>query len=397
MRDFIHLVTPPDLLLRYAMDKEKIAREYPKGFEHAQSMDRLFRAIASQEVSDARMAISGWLEQTVGDAFPADILYDIFTEAIQEAKGFREELLREFVPEKVRFVFTSEGICRPTNDPINLLRIMHDPPGNSIYRRIRSFEANLFFSLGMRYLIMLMKNKSREAFLSDLTEILESDFFSRDCHGEFRRILEIVYDKNNYHRFVKFLEAGESAKHIFRWPLWFRKISVYGRDMYVLYDSRDKRMQDVFRKTLLDSTAANPIAADVNAITFVFLSEEDLKQAFELLTSKIFTNFVGVVKYRIDGDGDTNGYSARTNAPNRHFKVWHRGRLVEVQMFLFGNYFNRKFSIDESNHHLYRLRQVCDVLPMLAPQDVYNVDWKDEELLRQMHQLQIYRSLANFN
>jgi len=398
LRDLFHVLNPPDLLLNFLTDNEKIKQKYPQGYEHTSSLYYLYQQIFELEDTAAKLFIGHWLMQTFGEESSAEVLYQEFSLAISAAKSFREDLLREFATEKIRFAFTSDGIVRPTNDPLELLKMMWHPFGNHIYAIIRSFEANLFWSLGLRYMIMMHYNTSIEGFLSKLTLRLEEKFFSADKGSDFKEELKIAYDPENSNRFVKCLDHDESAEHVFIWPLWFRFVQIGDRYVKLLYHSRSKRPQDLFRKILVKSSAESPMASDADGITFVFFSIEDIENAYKLLKEYLFNNYIAMARYNVNGQGGaTNKFSSGIFPPEKHFRVWIWGRWLEVQIFTFQNYFNRKFSIGDENHHLYRLRQIFDLLKLIAPPIIYGVDWENEELRKRFEKIQTNRTMVNFD
>lgn len=106
---------------------------------------------------------------------------------------------------------------------------------------------------------------------------------------------------------------------------------------------------------------------------------------------------------RVQGDGDN--LLAETGAPadlenphsspryrKKQFAVTWNGRVYEIQIVLFPDYYAAHYALDDENHDIYKLGQAQDdVLPLLFPGDIYLEErtWKNESLRRLLHDRQI--------
>ncbi len=399
MKDLQHLFTPVDILLRFKTNPDEIRANDPIAFEQLRILYHLYLQVKDLNENDARSRITQWLKLTIGDQIPEDFIYQGFRNAIHAAKDFREALNREFIPESYRYALTSEGVIRPTRDPLQTLMIMWNPPGDQRYAVMRSFEANLLWHLGLRYLLMKIYNFNPGHRLRQLTIWLENNFFANDITTlPLEKTIHVEYDHAKHYRFVKILKENETAEHSIRWNLVYRFIKTKDRVIPVLYDSRDKKEEDIFRKTLLNSTMENPMVNDLCGITLVFFSDQDFEDGYEALTGQVFSNNAAFANYRIDGIGGKklNKYSAGIYHPDRHFLTYFQGGVVEVQIYKFSHFFNRKFSLGPENHYLYRLEQIKPLLKTLFPQSLTNINWEDKNLEAQLVAFQKHRVEAHF-
>lgn len=400
LKDLQPLFHPADLLLRFAENQNQVRKEFPISWHLLRLLYNLYQQIKDVNERQGRQIITDHIAKIVEPKIERRFIYREFVEAIQAAKDFRQLLIREFVPDAVRFPLTSDGVINPTNDPLTLLHLMWNPPGDQRYRVLRSFTANVFWHLGLRYLLMRIVNKHPESQLRDLTLQLEKNFFdSTPQPGRAKETVNIVYDQENENRFVALNRdiKCDTTDDCLRLMLEYRFVTHNGRTVPLLYDSRVKKEDDIFRKTLVKSQAENPTAFDVCGITMVFFQEADLYLGLETLTDRIFQDTGSFSSLSIDGNGSKyiNRFSDHHATAQIKFLVRHQGALIEVQMLLFPQYFNRRLSLGQENHHFYRLRQIIPLLECLFPKELF-IDWQDPEILKILDAMQRQKIMTNY-
>jgi hypothetical protein len=402
MKDLKPILDPPDLILRYRDDPEAVAKKYPKSSQLIRPLFNLYQKIRHLSQAQAKKVITESLSYDVGKRIEKGRIYEEFTRAISAAKDFRQSIIREFVPDALRFPFTSDGVVNPIVDPVILLRMMWEPPGDPRYATRRSFLANVFWNLGLRYFVMRLENTYPEKHLSDLTLWFERELFITANATEDQHYLEtalISYDPDNANRYVESLPltVSQTGQNCLNLMLGYRFIKVGNRVVRCLYDSRVKQEADIFRKVLSKSQAEKPVAHDTCAISFVFFSEEDLRVGFEALTDRIFTNSAMIynLRHRSRHGKSHNDFTGGDAPPELQFLVYALGGIIEVQIFLFPNYFNRRFSLGDENHHLYRTRQIQPILNCLFPTELY-LDWNDQTIQKMLKEMQLQKIRTNF-
>ncbi|MDD5043711.1 MAG: hypothetical protein PHD51_03545 [Patescibacteria group bacterium] len=378
-----------------SLSRSEFDAKYPDSWDSLMMLWNLYQAVAEVSDGEGEMEIVDWLVSTFGCKIPEDSVYREFTEAIKAAKGFRAGLIREFVSAIYRFRFTSDGVAKPTDDPLKLLKIMWEPEGDERYSEVRSFDAGLFWHLGMRYLLMRVMNDNRVGEqLRETTLTLEERLFDGKAERKMAAdsLLVRCDPKNNY----RFDLKGSRRVII---PLEFRYIKA-GKKVYkVLYENRVKTENDVFRKSLTNNAADNPRARDSCAISLIFFSEEDLRAVWEeRLCKDIFSNPDAVSNVVIRGKRkpeEKNHHTSREFFPEMKFISFFCGGILEVQLHLFPKYFNHKYSMGEENHHLYRLRQIQSLLRAAFPSEFY-IDWDDKKIQNSLIAKQKGAISANF-
>lgn len=400
MKDLTPLFSPPDLIWRFTDNPEQVKHDQPISWHLLRLLHNLYRQIRNVPDGRAKQIITDHVAQIVGHKIERRFIYKEFVEAIQAAKDFRQSLIREFVPDAVRFPLTSDGVVNTTNDPLTLIRLIWEPPGDPRYRTLRSFTANVLWHLGIRYLLMHIENKHPESQLRDLTLQLEKNLFDpAPPDKRNQETVNIRIDPSNENRFVNFVPAGElkSDDHVLRLMLEYRYIRHQDSLIPLLYDSRVKKEDDIFRKTLVKSQAENPTAFDICAISMVFFNANDLERGFEVLTDRIFRDGGSFSSLMIDGNGHKakNRFSAKTAEAQMKFIVRYNGGLIEVQMLLFPQYFNRRLSLGPENHHFYRLRQILPLLECLFPSTLF-VKWDNPEVLKILEAMQRQKIMTNY-
>jgi hypothetical protein len=346
-----------------------------------------------------KQIIGDWLGQSFSpEQIAPNELYSSFREAIRKARDFRESLIREFVPDTLRFPFTSDGMVSVTNDPTQLLKTIFAPPGDPFYNDIRSFEALVIWSLGNRYLLMKVNNEKwrTDEHLRRITLLLEDTLFNPGEGIRPRKeILRVFYNPMDAYRFASFIL--QETLPVIEYQVFYRLIRTENREVPVLYDGREKKDEDAFRKTLLLSKGEMPIVFDQRAISLTFMSKEALLAVRKILFEKLICNGVMISDWKINGHGGkkVNQKSSEKYAADEQFKVYLNGGLLEVQLFTFGNYFNQKLSLGEENHKFYRLGQLLDLLPLIFPASLY-IDWEDPKIKKKLYDLQKARLMSNF-
>jgi len=89
---------------------------------------------------------------------------------------------------------------------------------------------------------------------------------------------------------------------------------------------------------------------------------------------------------------DATNLRSSSRYRKKQLDVYWRGRSYEFQIVLFAGYYSAKYSLDEENHVIYKLRQgVNDVLPMLFPPRIYlrETTWTSKELLDLLYERQL--------
>ena len=399
MKDVAPLLKPTDLTQMFLTDETKLRIENPIAWTHLRSLYSLYQKVEKKSADQARRAIADWLHLTTGEKIEKKYLYENFGQAIAAVKDFKQALIREFVPDAIRFPFTSDGIINPTIDPAEILTIIWRPPGDERYRRMRSFVALVYWHLGIRFLMMRIHHKDYSRQLSGLTLWLEKNLFvAEQVEKPYRENITVRYDPANLNRFAG-LGACDETQNCLTLALWYRFINTENRLIKVLYDSRIKKEEDNFRKTLVQSKAELPINNDACGITMVFFSRDDLNAAYERMTEPhgIFGNGAVISNVKINGHGGKrrNEYSSTVSPPEMQFLVYVQGEVLEVQLFIFDHYFNRKLSFGPENHHLYRLQQSLPLLKLLFPADLF-VDWDNPNIIKLIEALQTAKIAVNY-
>ena len=397
MKDLVTILAPYDQIFRFHDDPESVKKNNPLSWTQIRMLQNLYLKIKKVSQSKAEKIITEYLANVLGNKIEKGNIYLAFFQAIQSAKDFRQSLIREFIPDIARFPLTSDGVVNPTTDPVTLLKIMFDPPGDARYKKLRSFTANAIWHLGQRFLIMRTENHHPESQLRDLTLWFEKDLFANgNINEREKETVTIIHDPKNFNRFVKF-GNGDETENVINLMLEYRFIKVNGRAIKVLYDSRVKKEEDIFRKTLVKSQGDTPVTNDTCGISMVFFSDEDADAGFIQLTQKVFTNNAAISNLRLEGSGGetTNCYSANKSDPKFKFLVRANGAIVEVQIFTFNHYFNRRLSTGCENHHLYRLRQIIPLLRVLCPKELY-YDWDHPNVVQLIEALQMQKIRTNY-
>jgi len=360
--------------------KEEI---HPITLDHLERLFKLYQKVENVPHETAVNNLTAWLHLCFPE-IPEGQVYQCFADAINGGKDFHKALVREFVLPNEHYPFTSEGYIRPTNDPVKLLRLCFLRPDNPHYNLTRVFEAHLFWHLGMRYLLMKVKNKGIYERLPEITLWLEDHLFSSGPTIDTWQALKIHYDPDNYCRW------SANPEHPYFWhETWFRHITLLGRIIKVLFEGREKKAEDIFRKVLLKSQGGAPLVADTCAITLVFFNEQDLKDVYEFLKENVFVSSDLISHLRMNGFGHhNNGHSSDKARPYYHFIVHFFGGPLEVQLFLIENWVNRKFSMGPENHRLYRLNQVLPLMEVLMPFGIFPFDWQNPVRVAKMIGLQ---------
>lgn len=392
MKDLIPVLSQPDIMERFKKNPQEVQKTNPQGYEKIMCLNYLYQQLRGKTQKQGQRLIAQHLSLTAGNKISPAHVYEEFHSAIKASKEFIAGLIREFVPDIFRFPFTSDGVSMPTSDPLELLKIMWNPPGNPAYTLLRSFEASLFWQLGMRYLIMRLVNQPLESQLRELTLWLEEQFFNANNSIGRAGVVTSYYDPKNLNRFTK-KNTGREINQI----VSYRFIQTKDETIRVLYEGRIKNESDIFRKSLLKSRAENPIASDYCAISIVFFSDKDYQKARDSLRNQIITNGAAIADLCFNGEGSkgVNHYSSHKFHPKEQFFAFVRGGWIEFQIFLYPNYFNRKFSLGEENHHLYRLSQVLPLLKLFFPAELYLISWNKKTYAR-LQALQIARIKASY-
>lgn len=391
MEDLKCVLAGADILERVRDDAEALERENPHGYRKLLRLWNLYQRTLNRPPGDAKKIVGRWLQKTAGPSFIERQAYEAFQAATITVKGFLAELIREFIPESLRFPFTSDGVSMPTSDPAELLHLIWDPPGDPEFSRLRAFEAGLFWHLGMRYLLMRLKTQPLESYLREFTLWLEQDLFV-DGHGQKRGgYVTAFYDPSDDNHY-----SEADTGHQLTQQVSYRFIRT-GRRHYikVLYESRVKQENDAFRKSLVKNMADQPVINDYCACTIVVFSIDDLNILRQLLRERIFVNGDAITNAKLNGiGGKPNPYTSGISPPEEQFVAFVYGGQIEVQIFLYPNYFNRHFSTGPENHHLYRLNQVWPLFSLFFPTELYLIDWNDKTLQR-LRALQLGRIRAN--
>ncbi|MDP3244743.1 MAG: hypothetical protein Q8M83_03760 [bacterium] len=398
MRELVHVLQPHDLSKQFIADQRALEKKWPFAYEKLYRLHQLYLSVKDKQPEIGQEIIAQHILQTAGNLLTPATAYAAITSAIKAAKAFLASMVHEFIPELFRLPFTSDGVSTPTDDPLELLKIIWNPPGCSNFASLRSFEANLFWHLGMKYLLMRLQQKPLESQLRDLTLWLENDLFvtAPDAQNQ-QTIITCDYDPQNANRFSTFRTG-----HQLLFPIFYRLIEVEDargrkKQVLVIYESRIKKEPDLFRKILLYSKDEIPLAGDSCAITLVCFSEEECQLVMEKLRRSFFNNGGAITNLKIKGNGGKeNSFSSSLSEPETKFRAFVHGGLVECQIFLFPNFFNRHLSLGEENHHLYRLSQVLPLFALFFPPALYGISWSDDAVKQRLRDLQIHRIMANY-
>lgn len=376
-----------------------LTKAYPAAGEKLIRLFNLYSLIKDKNLLVGQEIIAQHILQTAGHLLNLDTAYSALTSAIKAGKGFLSSLVHEFVPELLRSPFTSDGVSTPTDDPLELLKMIFMPPGCKNFRLLRSFEANLFWHLGWKYLLMQLQEKPLEAQMRDLTLWLENALFLTEDEAQNQReVILCPYEPKNESRF----SASKIGCPTIPFPVFYRLAEVpdgCGKTtlIKIIYESRIKQRVDRFRKLILSNQSEIPFVSDSCAITLVCFSQKQCLQLMEKLRQDIFNNGAALTNIKTNGNGGKdNSFSSGLSEPEKKFRVFVRGGLVECQIMLFENFFNRRLSLGPENHHLYRLKQVEQLFPLFFPSALYGVDWGDEEIQQRLYNLQRYRIMANY-
>ena len=392
MRDLRHILSNSNFCL-FKKSPEKLKETDRIAYDNLFRYHYLYLKIKDKEKAEAANIIALWLSKTVNtEDIEFKNMYHELTQAIKSAKRLVMSIVREFMPGSYRFSVSSDGVVRNTNDPIELIRLLFQEKGDPGYAEMRSFEALVNITLGVRYLLTDIENSKREGRLSNYSIWLEKHLFHRTERSK-QELLSIVYDPNNKNRFVKFGQGQNSIE----FEAWYRYIKIKDTLIKVMYNGRTKQTEDIFRKVVLTSEGGTRIVDDAQGITLVFMNEDDFEITHDYLMREIFPNAAAISDIQMpDNSSQGNGFSAKISTPQRQFIAHTFAGTMEVQLILYRDYFNRKLSLGEENHLLYRLRQILPLLELLFPTELHKVDWKNKDLIKKMEQLQINRLLVDF-
>lgn len=394
MKDLKNILIPKLLL-----DFQNPSANFPEiSVRRATILYQLYKQIKHLNNDDkAQQLLRQWLLKSFGNKLNVDP-YCAFRNSIIKARDFREGLIREYIPDILKFNFTSEGIVRATSDPVQILKMCFEPVGDPNYKVIRSFEALSLWELGQRFLLMELSNEyiRAEEHLSKITLWLEENLFSDGEEALRNDVLKITYNPKDKYRFSTLSDQNLPS---IDYPVTFRIINIHDQKIRVLYDGRDKREDDIFRKTLLQSKGEFPVVFDQRAISLIFLTLADLNFTRTYIEEEIFSNGAMRFNWRINGQGGkkNNNFSSNFYAPIEQFIVYHLGGLLEVRINTLEKYFNEKFSLGEESHKFYRLNQVLPILELLFPVELFKTNWKDEAIITRLKNLQKLKILSNFD
>jgi len=367
-----------------------------------ENMDRLWHLYqlikTSAYPNAAKDHITAHLSKAISeDEIPREKLYAELTCVIDDAKNFLKSLTREFIPKSMRFPFTSDGLVSPTHDPYEILEMIWEIKGNPDFFEIRSFEAHRLWRLAIRFLLMKVIAEKNRPHLCEITKMLENELFLSGNSIYTDQCLRVRYDPDNYNRFLA-LESNGTDNFI-EYPCLIRTIADEDdHQIKVLYIGREKDDFAIARKMFLKSKATEPIPSDQSGIMIVFFSKEDFVIGNKKIM-QIFPIAEAVSDLRANGKGQTrkNEFSSNKFNPERHFRVRVQGGWLEVQMFLFENFYNRNFSLGPENHLFYRLSQVLELFKLFYPKELFGIDWDDEKIKAKLHHKQYMRALSEFH
>ena len=395
MKDLQHLLEPSHLQL-FLTNPDELKKNEPIAWEHFSRLLHLYKKI--EKVNDKDKAIeiiTNWLAKTI-DTSDIEVkhMYQEFTQAIESARTFIKSMVREFVPSTMKYLMSSDGASDNPNDPIDLLKMVFSSENDLMINRMRSFSSLVAWSFGMRYLLTDIDNRKIKGRLKKFTTWLEKHLFTDDGSEHFANT-DVTYDPKDKKRFLEF-GSGPNSIAV---ALWFRQIEIANNiTIETLFTARTKQTLDIFRKVLLKSLGEIPQVDDAQGITFVFKTEKDLELAYAFMMNKIFANPAAIIDLRLNGqDGkETNGKSSKNFAPKRRFIAKTFAGTIEVQLSDFKHFFDGEFSEGEENHHLYRLRQVRQLLKMIFPTELFKLHWDSPETQFIMQELQLNRIRTNF-
>jgi len=361
-----------DVVEHYSTNPDTLFAENRAAYDCLYSLDVLYRR--GLEAGQLKHSITDWLAQTHGtERWPKEQLYSIFTAAIVNARKFLSYLLYEFIPQDLRFPFSSDGVASPTTDPAELLQIIWQPMGNPRLHSYRTYEAFLTWVLGRRYMWMWQKVQPIASRLRDLTLCLEERLFTGNGDQPRKEIITSFCDVQNAYRW-----SSTPTAHCVNHLVSTRSAEINGRPCKVLYDGRVKDEQSVFRKCLVKGVGAEYIGNDYCAVTLVTFSAEDYHALRRRLREEIFPDGALVGNLRVNGKSHVrNAFSSDLYWPEEQFIGLFQGQFIEVQLFLYPPFFNRLFSAGEENHYSYRLKQVWPLLQLFFPTEHYLIEWNE--------------------
>ncbi len=395
MKDLEPILVPFDLIERFLRDPAGAGLN-PHGYIRIRQLYALYEQVQEASTADGRQTIANHLEQTMGSKFGNTDHYTALHLGIKTARGFLEHLVQEFIPNCMRFPFTSDGVVTPTSDPLEMLKLIWQPQGDPSYRSLRNFEALTLWSLGHR--AMLIDRVSQQPLPSQLRELtlrLESESNGLFCTSSLLPRASVIQSFCNPQDSYRHTEQPTNV--VVDHTISYRHIKVGDTYIRVLYHGRIKDEYGILRSTLLKSKAEIPVARDFCGVTFVFRSNKDYLLAEPILFERVFPNSSAWMDLRIDGNGkkEANAHSSDHSPPLMQFFTCIVGALTEVQIFLYPNWFNRQCSEGTENHHLYRLKQVIRLFRLFFPKELYLIDWDDTVVNEQLRNVQLGRIRAN--
>ena len=437
MKNLRPIFTPPTLMLEYYDSKDKTSPLSPSitkiSLRHAQQMHELYDRLKNIGSNKEKIAyLNNLLKVTFGDDHSYN-LYEKMIECIIAARDFRRELADDFLPTILQFCCSSDANIDVTDQPIDVIDNIFKPHGGDsvYYRKIRSFVALANWVLAQRYLNMLIQNSGLNAneHLRRVTNYLEDNVFdTQECHCFRTATLEIFYDnsQNGHNRYkgIKevtfFNQTGEetskeniaSLKKLIleksefinggnlptvQFRVYFRVIKVGKISYLVLYAGRNKKQNEVFRKTLLYSNVLTNVS-DQRAIMIVCISPRS-SEILQLELSRHFPFTPVNFDWEVEDDGvnDENPNSADEFKVAEQFKGCLHGKPIEVRFMTLKQFFNSEFSTGPENHNFYKLRRVIPLLEILWPQALYRINFNDPSIYAQMEKLQFGKIESSFS
>ncbi len=370
-----------------------------RGFE-ALRLRTTAATLTGKTSAEQHEVVGGMLERHYGRTNPVDPRF--CNEALLLARLFLADV-RKFVPRKYTAECSSEGRIAFISDYCRLIEewakadetIRHGD--NSRLARLREYEARrliVLTDLGVQILAQGTTAANQDQAL-EITEHLESIFFTPD------RMVEDVaitswHNPATCDRLVHWHITGQTPTvdtdglKSYQTILPCRTAILDGARELSFFELRGKLPLDAIRKCVAkDITNAELAISDRLGIRLVFFRRAAMEAAIKKVFLQVWPLTTTTWKTSDTMNGRVVG-AARNGRSDANFQAFKCQMLVaglwpEIIFQVVDGFLMHSIGSCESTHGSYRARQMLyDVLPKVMPKEIFEIDWTDPEIQRQV-------------
>ena len=386
-------------LLRPNMDLEKNEIKDPLFWGEIQRLENFTNSVLAQRKPTKRKkVVVRALREILGARGTVSEIYKELNESLEEAHRFIQWIYKTYLPVRFEGVLNSDGLIAEENDFISLLKKRKNfLKDNSSFLRIREFEARR--ALLLTLILFDLKIHRKKLHLDGvsaqtITNYLERKFFTNT--KIIKKTVLSFHDPANSFRVVFWHFKDETPPNLVtqKEGLKLKEIELSCREFQwenkthlVYYASRDKtrfsHLIKMFRKDIRDPHAS---ALDWRGFKLVFFSREALEDGLAKLRKKIFY-LPGMTWKLEDGEFFKNFVNPFTSPRYqvKKFITTHNGEPCEIIVETIENHLNGILSCGDENHEFYRARALVNTaLPLIFPTKLYQIDWKDKKIKKEI-------------